>query len=87
MICSASAEKVPQTSNLSIAITLQNSLLPSERQLIYCFNVTYLGKLNALQSKQLRDPFKDWPELDIMEFEVTDSSEDSQDSDASEIDE
>lgn len=47
----------------------------------------YLGDFNALQSKQLRDPFKDWPELDIMEVEVTDSSEDSQDSNASEIDE
>ena len=40
-----------------------------------------LGIMFALQSKQLRDPFKDWPELDIMEVEVTDSSEDSGDSD------
>ena len=34
-----------------------------------------------MQSNQLRDPFKDWPELDIMEVEVTDSSEESGDSD------
>ena len=38
---------------------------------------------NAVQSKQLRDPFMDWPELDIVEVEVTDSSEGSVDSDDS----
>lgn len=80
-MCSASAEQVPPDLMFVHAIILQKPLLPSKRQLIYNFSVIYRGKLYALQSKQLRDPFKDWPELDIMEVEVTDSS---QDSDASE---
>ena len=51
---------------------------------MYSFIMYHIGI--ALQSKQLRDPFMDWPELDIMEFEVTDSSEDSGNSDDSETD-
>lgn len=34
----------------------------------------------ALKSKKLRDPFVEWPELDIMEVEVScDESEDESD--------
>ena len=36
---------------------------------------------NAVQSKNLRDPFREWPALEIMEVEVTDGSEDSEESD------
>ena len=36
---------------------------------------------NAVQSKNLRDPFREWPALEIMEVEVTDGSEDLEESD------
>ena len=51
---------------------------------MYSFIMYHIGI--ALQSKQLRDPFKDWPELDIMEVEVTDSSQDSGELDDCEAD-
>ena len=39
-----------------------------------------------MQSKDLRDPFADWPALDLMEVEVTDSNaESSGQSDTSEM--
>ena len=42
---------------------------------------------NAMQSKHLRDPFREWPALELMEVEVTDSSEVSEDGDSSKVSE
>ncbi|KAL3130123.1 hypothetical protein ABBQ38_008437 [Trebouxia sp. C0009 RCD-2024] len=39
------------------------------------------------ESKHLRDPFREWPALELIEVEVTDSSEVSEDGDSSKVSE